>query len=806
MKISVWCLLLWLLACTKGFGQVDNELLLEETRAYQTNVPMKKVIVCMDDRSVWALSAAGEIYYKLKTDADFSRYMPAAGLVVADLTGYSKNEMYLLVKPGQIYLFENNVRRLLAMPGISAINDIAVVNAKRNDTQAGFLGRRDWLAVASRTAVHAIFRDDALKTPVVYRDISNFAVVEPNWKITSSGFKSIDFMFYDQNYVDRCSNARGYQLLHQPANSYYFFMPETAPKFSAKVNCTSMESTFSAALDQGSSGMQYWGTDNGLFLKNSSSCDPNLVFKKLDGIGVNDLEEVFQVRNLYNRRFLLAASDDGLYYVSSTLFQSELKRFPSDPEMETMTILRVDMDAGKTHSIATEVYSSDDQITADTYQVCEKVVWVASDKGIREVAVLPSKFYSEPRYARKFITSSKPIVNDILVCNNMDVKFSFTVPAAERDRYVIQWYRADFDFNNKQELLALRNVSEVAFKEEAYYGYKITDQCDNTVIESGNIHLRQVEGPNITFDPPAEMSICENGSQTFVTEPGYVYRWMKDDVAIDGANRNTYIATEAGTYRVEVKNCMDVFMPSKSVKLIVAAVPRPEITRSSNRTLCFGETVTLSASEIAGATYKWSSGETTREIVVTKSGDYTVALRMGGDCEQPSEPAKVVVNPELKLEQPPEFQVCSIRNQNLKLTAAAGFKFYTWNGMRGTSAFFNVTTAGAYTLEVEDEAGCTASSLYVVEPYCSPVMPPNAFSPNGDGQNDTWTIGALESDPDAVIRVYNRFGMTVFEGTGLNPTWNGRYNGSDVSAGVYYFVVKKRSEAKPLTGSVMVIR
>ncbi|MBC7412283.1 MAG: gliding motility-associated C-terminal domain-containing protein, partial [Bacteroidia bacterium] len=65
----------------------------------------------------------------------------------------------------------------------------------------------------------------------------------------------------------------------------------------------------------------------------------------------------------------------------------------------------------------------------------------------------------------------------------------------------------------------------------------------------------------------------------------------------------------------------------------------------------------------------------------------------------------------------------------------------------------------------------------------------NAFSPNGDGKNDLFLKG-LD------LTIFNRWGQILFTG---NQGWDGKYNGSDVNAGTYYYTVKvKKSGSKEL--------
>jgi gliding motility-associated-like protein len=212
-----------------------------------------------------------------------------------------------------------------------------------------------------------------------------------------------------------------------------------------------------------------------------------------------------------------------------------------------------------------------------------------------------------------------------------------------------------------------------------------------------------------------------------------------------------------------------------------------------------------------GVTYKWQRNgnpildAVSRELEADQPGNYDVTLMLGECAIKRSATTVVVINEALKLATPPEVQICTIRAQRLKLTAPEGFAKYTWDGAEGTANFLEVTEPGQYALDVEDASGCKASTLYVVVPYCAPPMPPNAFSPNGDGVNDLWTVAGLEDDPDAKIHVYNRFGVSVFDGSAKQPSWNGKFRGTDVPDGTYYYVVIK-SSAKPITGSLVLIR
>ena len=53
-----------------------------------------------------------------------------------------------------------------------------------------------------------------------------------------------------------------------------------------------------------------------------------------------------------------------------------------------------------------------------------------------------------------------------------------------------------------------------------------------------------------------------------------------------------------------------------------------------------------------------------------------------------------------------------------------------------------------------------------------------AFTPNGDGINDTWMIYNIENHPNNTVRVYNRWGREVFYKKSYQNDWDGTYQGN----------------------------
>jgi len=85
-----------------------------------------------------------------------------------------------------------------------------------------------------------------------------------------------------------------------------------------------------------------------------------------------------------------------------------------------------------------------------------------------------------------------------------------------------------------------------------------------------------------------------------------------------------------------------------------------------------------------------------------------------------------------------------------------------------------------------------------LDPDLCELLIPAVFTPNGDGDNDTWKILGIQGYPDNVVQVFNRWGELVYYKEGYKDEFNGRantrtqMNGGDglLPTGTYYYIVK----------------
>ncbi|MFC2114081.1 gliding motility-associated C-terminal domain-containing protein, partial [Bacteroidota bacterium] len=84
---------------------------------------------------------------------------------------------------------------------------------------------------------------------------------------------------------------------------------------------------------------------------------------------------------------------------------------------------------------------------------------------------------------------------------------------------------------------------------------------------------------------------------------------------------------------------------------------------------------------------------------------------------------------------------------------------------------------------------------------------PNAFTPNGDGLNDSFKV-VYANIAYFEMNVYNRWGQLIYQTDNPDRGWNGTYEGEDCPLDVYVVVIKYQGNTplKVYTGNITLIR
>lgn len=95
-----------------------------------------------------------------------------------------------------------------------------------------------------------------------------------------------------------------------------------------------------------------------------------------------------------------------------------------------------------------------------------------------------------------------------------------------------------------------------------------------------------------------------------------------------------------------------------------------------------------------------------------------------------------------------------------------------------------------YTVTLTDVNGCYGQdSVLVLVNFIEGIGVPQAFSPNGDGQNDILFVKG-EGIQSLNFKIYNRYGQKVFETTDQNIGWDGKFHGREENPGVFVWVLE----------------
>jgi gliding motility-associated-like protein len=368
--------------------------------------------------------------------------------------------------------------------------------------------------------------------------------------------------------------------------------------------------------------------------------------------------------------------------------------------------------------------------------------------------------------------------------------------------YQYRWYKDDVLTGDGTPMLLIAQSGK----------YKVeVSSCPNSWVPSKEVQvdLIDIPVPVITTDKPG---YCTGDIATLSiavpANPNYTINWYKDNVLLsDNTNQTSINVTTPGSFTVTILNNQantdgtTCSQTSVAHSIIFNPPPTVSIKQIIKTTLCDGQTVDLKISYDSG-TVKWSTGETSDRITVSNSGSYTASVATSAGCSTDQTiDVQFFPNPALHL---PDAVVCVPSHQTTTLTAPAGMRTYVWNGQNGINTFV-VDHPQMVTLTVTDNNGCQATQQIQISDGCPDVKIPNAFTPNGDGINDTWVIAGLEYDPTALVRVFDRYGQQVFQSKGYGTPWNGTYRGSKLPTGAYYYIINVKNNSQTFSGEVTIV-
>ncbi|RRJ89221.1 hypothetical protein EG240_12370 [Paenimyroides tangerinum] len=251
---------------------------------------------------------------------------------------------------------------------------------------------------------------------------------------------------------------------------------------------------------------------------------------------------------------------------------------------------------------------------------------------------------------------------------------------------------------------------------------------------------------------------------------------------IDPTNYNTTIGDQIIYVRIVSSNGC-----SQIVSLKITLFGNPIIPIEDDVSICEGTKLVLNAGDGFNS-YSWSTGQNTQSITISEAGNYTITVNKinGNIICSTTKTIHVVFSKKPLIINIKTKQWTDHENAIEILTNSNKDDHYDFSidgiNYQESNQFFGLRS-GKYTVYVRDTKGCGIATQEI-----SLLMYPKFFTPNGDGQNETWAILFSDSQKNLETYIFDRNGK-LLKKLHSSDAWDGNYNGNPVPSSDYWFVV-----------------
>lgn len=233
-----------------------------------------------------------------------------------------------------------------------------------------------------------------------------------------------------------------------------------------------------------------------------------------------------------------------------------------------------------------------------------------------------------------------------------------------------------------------------------------------------------VEATPDALDLGPDLVLCD-GETALLTAalPGATYLWST------GSNSATITAGTTGTYWVQATQGLCTV--SDTVSIVVQ--PMPQVQLPPDQQLCAGDQLVLDATW-PGASYLWSTGETSASITVVENGNYSVVVDLNG-CTA-TDDVNVGFTVPQAFDLGPDLSLCA--GDQATFDPGVPGAAYLWS-TGSNAATLTVSASGSYWVQITQGA-CIASDTVLVA-----VLNPGAIDLGPDAnacEGETITLDA----------------------------------------------------------------
>lgn len=305
----------------------------------------------------------------------------------------------------------------------------------------------------------------------------------------------------------------------------------------------------------------------------------------------------------------------------------------------------------------------------------------------------------------------------------------------------------------------------------------------------------------ISYDAP----VCTGDTVLFQVDffPETFYSWTNDGGRIVDTANNVIrmVFDSAGTYELGIFG-LNICGSGNGTRL-VDVLPSTPVNAGNDETICVGTEVNLNAVTAGIFTYTWFAGDTIADMdasldVIPDSTETFVVLGLNADGCPDLDSVTIFV--QYPYEEPTDSTVICPGEE---IVLDAGFEggSYSWDGVPAgqNGQVVTVTEPGGYLVTIDPpDFECPVTKEFIVDPVidiCEAILHvPNAFSPNGDGNNDYFTAYG-QAILEYRISIWNRWGELVYlssdpsEINNGTAGWDGRYKGEIQEVGTYVYEI-----------------